>query len=558
MSRANESQASVFPCPCQEFASIPKILDVLESKERTRVLLDWLDGKNDELALNDPNVIHLSCGKRCRCRFRFGISFAILNSLRDAVRPYLDKQPSGSPPPKSTSAHFLPQSNTTNPPKHSNINTYEESFPSLGSADALTNKSNVPPSSHPAADNILKPPATTSTRTSSEPTQNNTNRNHSKPKKKVKRRIRPQLAGSISGTSTWGNLVETKSSSGHASWSTNTNESKGNIASLSSKEPVLVTPVKSKQRTPTTTAQGAVSTESESGTDCEGWASLRDSECRQADTSCTKMSDGDVRCEDSVKEVSECSFQHLVDIYTSLIMNSLVPSTALELHLLLRLLTVHGDDPTKASGITGEQQVFFKPVFASPHRCRSFASMALNKLATILTNLGAPLLKGIVECQPFRSSLPDLAGKLDMVLQNRILAGFRTEYPVNSVTGSHAMMTLPFEHKRDSRHNFKSPEEVGMYKNRENTRDSFLYQLRAFIEVRKGNLFMSPQGEVERALEKIRVESRNIIQALHRINMAWFAQLFCDLLLQIGLAPMEETDKELLSIAGDKEKLQVS
>ena len=39
--------------------------------------------------------------------------------------------------------------------------------------------------------------------------------------------------------------------------------------------------------------------------------------------------------------------------------------------------------------------------------------------------------------------------------------------------------------------------------------------------------------------------------------MPWFAQFLCDLLLQVGLAPVEETDEDLLNIA-DKDKLQVS
>ena len=63
-------------------------------------------------------------------------------------------------------------------------------------------------------------------------------------------------------------------------------------------------------------------------------------------------------------------------------------------------------------------------------------------------------------------------------------------------------------------------------------------------------------GEIERAQEMVRRESKNIMNGLFAVNMIWFAQFFCDLLLQVGLTPVEETDKELLSIA-DKEKLQV-
>ncbi len=55
---------------------------------------------------------------------------------------------------------------------------------------------------------------------------------------------------------------------------------------------------------------------------------------------------------------------------------------------------------------------------------------------------------------------------------------------------------------------------------------------------------------------------RNLVLAdiFHRllsVNATWFAQFYCELLLQVGLSPVQETDQELLNIA-DTDKLQVS
>lgn len=118
--------------------------------------------------------------------------------------------------------------------------------------------------------------------------------------------------------------------------------------------------------------------------------------------------------------------------------------------------------------------------------------------------------------------------------------------------GGSALLTIPFNEQRDSRHNYRSKEEQELYKNRENTRDAFLSQLRQFLNVRGKQV---DAKQVERAIGVVQVASRQIIQGLMDVNLPWFAEFFCDLLLQIGLIPLEETDKELLSIA-DKEKLQ--
>ncbi len=71
----------------------------------------------------------------------------------------------------------------------------------------------------------------------------------------------------------------------------------------------------------------------------------------------------------------------------------------------------------------------------------------------------------------------------------------------------------------------------------------------------KGKIFR-PQ-DMEQSQDRVRRRARDIMNGLLTVNMMWFAQFYCDLLLQVGLAPVQETDQELLNIT-DQDKLQVS
>ena len=48
-----------------------------------------------------------------------------------------------------------------------------------------------------------------------------------------------------------------------------------------------------------------------------------------------------------------------------------------------------------------------------------------------------------------------------------------------------------------------------------------------------------------------------MIQGLLPGNFDWFSGLFTDLLLQIGLVAVEETDKDVLKQVADKDRLKV-
>jgi hypothetical protein len=63
--------------------------------------------------------------------------------------------------------------------------------------------------------------------------------------------------------------------------------------------------------------------------------------------------------------------------------------------------------------------------------------------------------------------------------------------------------------------------------------------------------------QVQRSLDGIQQALRQMMSNLISSNMPWFAELFTDLLLQIGLVPMQELDADILKNVTDKDRLQV-
>jgi hypothetical protein len=508
----------VVECPCQKFAAMSKIVEVLDSQDDCmKSLLSWLGGETDDIALkrNQP----LSCGKRSRCRFRYGTSFAILNSIRDACRPYLEPISSAdfgtSTEGFSSGAAILPAV------------TYEEAFPALHTSKLGPLLATKP---HPASSNILVP------RKKSEAKQVKVTEVNLVPvKKKAKRRIRPQPAGLVvTNNSVWGQQ-QSKSA-------TPSESSHGNIASLPSQDPI--TPVK-KIKCQENKAILLANTDS-----------VKAFENQQTTEASNATHPHEPKLPETVPEaVPEGRVQQLVEIYIALIENLLIPSTALELHLLIRLLTVDPDTRNlRSSTELNAEPIFFQPVFSGPDRCRLFARLVLSRMNLVLRRLSGPLVKLLVQCAPFRRECPKLTEDLNLVLEERARQGLLVDYPPEDITGTHAILSLPFEHERDSRHNYKTQSELAIYKNREESRDAFLYLLRTFMSS-KGKVLHS--RESEKAQERLQEGSKNMMNGLLSVNMVWFAQFFCELLLQVGLSPVEETDEELLSIA-DKDKLQVS
>ena len=272
------------------------------------------------------------------------------------------------------------------------------------------------------------------------------------------------------------------------------------------------------------------------------------------------------------KLASNAALDRLVEIYCTIVLHNLVPSVALEVHLLLRLLNISESTAASArvesspasSGSNSDNNSLtdsvpiLATIFYSGERCRSFAALALSKVVMILKTFGVSFLKDLVKGAAFQQNLPELTNELGTFLQQqasqRGALMLATDQPaLFSGTTQTALLTLPFQHDRDSRHNYRTRDELAIYKNREESRDAFLYQLRSFLNVR-GKFLDSNQAQ--RSMMKIRESCRVVVESVLNVNLPWFSEFFCELLLQVGLVPLEETDKELLNIAG-KEKLQV-
>ena len=505
-------------CPCLNFTALSKIVNILDSETEVKRLLRWIEGEIDSIALSQNRV--LSCGKRSRCRFRYGTSFAILNAIRDSVRPYLETTASSSNnEATSTTTADKQTTNSNSRPLASQTKetgvSYETSFPSLTSKTKETG----PPKAHPAASNFLQIPpklqATTPAATS--PTVNIL-----VGKKKAKRRIRPQLTTTPIGSvnSVWsqqssGGLKNEDSSNvvtAHNQFSNSSNNNNGKFDSSPHGIDSSVVTI-SPQPSP--------------------------SKAKLQDETWSKRT-----------EASEEHLRRLADVYVALARNLLIPSIALELQLLLRMATLDLD--IQSTGMISED-AFFSSIFSGRRRCKRFAQRVLSKMSNTLRNLPLSLLDNLTCCQPFVEACPDICVELKEEIQYRHNYGLVIDATPESVTGPHAMLSIPFDEDRDSRHNYRTRAEQTMYKNREETRDAFLYQLRSFMST-KGRM-LKPE-ELERTQEQLKDESKKIIWNVLSGNMGWFSHFFCDLLLQIGLSLVEETDQELLNIA-DRERLQV-
>lgn len=518
-------------CPCHHYNSMAKVEEVLQSSDHVKAMIQWLDGETDGEALRVRKI--LSCGKRSRCRYRYGISFAILNCIRDACRIFLEPQHGESTKQQNRGQSAFGPGLTTA--------SFETPFPPLGRCDKGNKNTQFKP--HPAASNILLPRKKSKVKKEEGSSVPKTNDNTvtTLVGKTKKKRIRPHLTPvtTVIQNSAWGqqssNLgkkyatiskfaAKTQMMSLESRMSGATDReisTKGPIAWGKSEAPVVNFTEKSRSvAKPVSSAKPSLD-----------------------------LLSNIVRPMNPISESPENHVSHLVDVYTSLIKNMLVPSTAMELHLLIRLLAVDSFIPVLSETLdpTG---VFFRSIFSSPGRCNTFAAKALSQLADIIENLSLPLLKSLIECVPLRNKCSSLVGRLTVIVHERIGRGLGA---AEDIIGMHAILSLPFEEGRDSRHNYKTQTEMSIYKNREETRDLFLHQLRVYMS-EKGKGFQSQN--MQNAKENLRRESRKIIGNVYCVNMPWFAEFLCELVLQVGLSPIQETDEEVLNIA-DKDKLQV-
>ena len=596
-------------CPCSDLVSIECIYRALSSEERSRSLMDWLSGKKSTRCIDGNS-------KDCQVR-KVNASFSVLNAIRAACRPHLEAASSHKTGKSPAKQNTEPASAKTKAKP-----SYEETFPSLSST-ASSSSSSKPPAGNSSTANDsnnqavkdktenanntkkkkrIRPVAaltpvggasgvwgniakqkpieptnnhflssTTaataklngnntgvwSGRTLNLPSENGTRkqpiqsptRQRNNPPLSNRNDIFPQFSKSNSSAH----------SDGGGAWGTY-DKSQGQSAAIQQSRPNN----NAMQQPPPTCTPNKEFQNYSPETPPLHTADSKDTSTQQSAKEIIALSNKVAASpRTKIKPADHDNINRFVDVYCTLIWSNLVPSTALEVHLLLRLLHISNnqESSSKTSTTTDnmEDVLVLAPIFPDASYCQSFAAKALSKLSILLKHFGLTFLQDLVKSPIFRNQLPDVTKELEQAIKDQMAAtgGLLTPPDQGSIIsgGSQtALLTLPFQHERDSRHNFKSRDDMQLYKNREESRDAFLYQLRAFLNVR-GKMLDTVQAQ--KAIQKIRTSSRVVVDGIMSVNLPWFTQFFCELLLQVGLVPFEETDKELLDIAG-KEKLQVS
>ena len=625
-----EGQSRQSCCPCEHFCTPERVLGAISSENETEMLISWIEGEiikeeGEEFILlrqaDGRNIKPCHAGSYGRCPNRVGAAFAILNAIRDECRRHLDRQSMASSrssaallslaPPSASSSLSL--EDATSPVKPAR---YEDAFPSLKSTIAGAASLSV----SELAPNVLIPRKKKKKKKKKHQVEEHIENSTSVQQKQsagkeqkvketnananTKRRIRPVSISSVANTSLspWpGAGIAPSSNKG------DTSVIRGNIAKLPSEDPGalalnvrppsmtlnrqqvkigshqevmgmrgvssdpfsvfnvppppgLEIPTSSKPEIVTPRKLDGSFAKSDELFEVIGGPSCQCNDTGHGNGVSRKGIDRETRAWDSA------SLGRTVSIYTALISNLLVPSVPLELHLLLRLLSL---SPTKDTA-QGEPLSFMvlkeknqiEKIFASPQACREFAIRALEKLENpLLSSLSEIIVNKMVMLPSMNEFLPDTVSRLRVLVEATNKVDGRDDLKNGSAGVSIAgasktpFLTVPFNESRDSRHNYRSREQTVLFNNREESRDKFMFQLRAFQEIR-GTVLDPSQADVY--ISEMKTGCREMMNGLLPGNIAWFAGLFSDLLLQIGLVAMEETDKEVLKRVTDKDRLKVS
>lgn len=494
-------------CLCQEFLTDDTVISAVESDERTEALIAWLSGGASIVTTKSGDGESIMSDTTTRCPNRLRASIAILNAIRDACRSHLETSSAATSSPTVRSSPCGTANGGNLHGEQNDRATYEDSFPSLSSLSATApltvlvgrKKNNVPKKGTESTNKLLDIEIANT------------------PKVKAKKRIKQpvtisQSFGSDTTTSNNGSKIIIRV--------------KGNIIS---------------------------SLPSQDTNDLLVAKPFQSSVVNYAD-------------EDSsiVESCNVQSTKRLVLIYSTVLRSQLVPSLLMEFHLLVRLLSLSDrrynfNSNNNATNVDNdeEQQLFpYGAIFQSYQSCRVFAAETLFAMETILVNMGHSTIKMFVDLPSIQRQCPGLCKTLqDIINAGNTSLLFEADQKALGCNANIPHLTLPFDQAHDSRHNFRSVDLSRMFKEREGLRDTFLYQLRAFQDVR-GRLL--EDDEAEKNISSLKYASREMLLNISPDNMVWFVIFFCDLLLQIGLSPISETDSEVLKQIGDKKRLQVS
>ena len=169
-------------------------------------------------------------------------------------------------------------------------------------------------------------------------------------------------------------------------------------------------------------------------------------------------------------------------VYCAIILNQMVPSLGMELQLVLRLLSLDDEQQYTIDQNTKEETTVpvLGEVFGRVDLCRNFSIHVLTRLRLLIGKFGNDILIPLLNLKPLAERIPclevDIRTSLDYRLEqtsalllepgqsgSNIGAGLGT-------SGKSTILTIPFQEKRDSRHNYRTKDLSAMFNNREQSR----------------------------------------------------------------------------------------
>jgi hypothetical protein len=519
-------------CFCQQFHSDDETLisSAVESDANASALINWLAGSVVKDDINSgSNVDRADRTSHCTTN-RLKTSITILNAIRDACRPFLETTTAN--PSRDTKLTDKVSTGKKQPPDNNHAATgaaptYEDSFPPLSSSFASANS---PPTllvgrkkkkdqkggaqyRRQQPDNINQ-------------LHNNANEGGFAPATFTSAAVNPTMLVGRKKKPKDSKAKQKKLVSGHAA------------VNLSKQSAIA-------SKTETNNIDLVVSSSS------DGISSLPVDKFNQFCISDQQMpTPNDIESIPIEKE----KLKRLASIYCTIIKSHLAPFILLELHLLMRLISL-SDTMEKLSQTrhTNKTNVL-AGIFHSEACCIFFVTQVLVSLEVMIINIGYETVKLFSALPALQQHCPSLVATLkNNMHQAKTELIFETGQKALGSDAQTPHLTLPFDYARDSRHNFRSLDLSRLFKEREELRDSFLYQLRAFQEVR-GKLMDNEQ--LDNSINSIKREARDMMKNVSPGNIEWFVNFFCDLLLQIGLLPVGETDSEVLRHVTDKKRLE--
>ncbi len=484
-------------CPCIYFSSSDQVVSALSSEQKTLRFIKWIKGESFDDDLLEFEKIPLSKLQICernkalgpqeggdqptKCVNRVGAAYCILNAIRDGCRYFIEKEVSDPMKINISNSIETAKVPTADEPK------YEEAFPSLGSSSQTQPITSTLKPKKKAKKKIKTIQLSSSI--GSKPSGNLVGKGDIASVKinevKTKRRIRP--APVSANQHTWGNIaaLQTEAPSPQI-WpkpitknkSTNMKQSDPMSRIMSDK---YVTPIQlgSKSASLSAAAYNPLNDPIRRISPVPVHASV--DAFPPATIEPVKMTKKtDAVKDESVVQVTpdemKVLLQNTANAYCAIITNQLAPSSVVELQLIIRMLAVR-DSVLMADEHETNRTQGLEKLFKNPSICRLFASKVLQKLQNLILNLHRDVLVSMLGMKGFANQLPDLAMSIHLSLEShRNALQSEGKYGQDecttslAVSGKTTILTMPFQEKRDSRHNYRSRDQTSLYNNREQCR----------------------------------------------------------------------------------------